>query len=653
MRKNKRFNTAAVILAAMLAFSGVGTAFADPVGDTVIEEIVSIEGDSAEIQEESAEEETAEAVEAAEEETAEAVEEETPEDVEAAEEETTEAAEEETAEAAEEETAEAAEEETAEAAEEETAEAAEEETAEAAEEETAETAEEETAEAVEKETAPVSGEEIPPKEQVELIDNGMASIVEQKLEIQSMSLTITDNSPNGVNLKWDDLYDRDYYLLYRNGVEIKNTTYHVVTDYLIEEGVNTYYVEAYKNGSVYARSPVKSINYVLPKTITLNADKSFKQKYLDISWNHYISDAKYDILYRNDEQIFTQPSSPDHIITYKDYDLENGELYAYYVVAVNASGEEISRSNTSMIMFNVVNITAVGNTTKGVVVYWDGTPAASSYSLTRRKEKTDGPDNPGEWDGDDDPSYMYVEGVKGTSYTFPLDNLTSGNLYEYWIEAYTGVGEKLCEDCFVKRYIGTTTMKAPTCTAKGLRVSWPKVPGAKKYVIMRSAGAGAPNWKYLTTVTATNAAEQVFNNNGTFTPGKWYAYTVRAIGEENPYNDDTSYGGQPAGRSVRYREPVRVTKLQSISAGVRATFTSVKAGYTYGLYRAPVTNGTVGSYTRVAPVTSTTVGKDVWITDKTAVNGRGYSYYVRCLSKDLAVPLSSYANEMKITYRKP
>ena len=619
MRKKRRFNTLAIILAAMLAFSGAGTSLAEPAGDTAIEEIVSMEDDSAEIPEEAAEEETAEVVETVEEEAAEAVEEETAEAVETAEEETAEAVE-----------------------------AVEEETAEAV-----EAVEEETAEAAEEETAPVSGEEIPPAEQVEIIDNGMVSIVEQKLEIQSMSLTITDNSPNGVNLIWDDLYDRDYYLLYRNGVEIKNTTYHVVTDYLIEEGTNTYYVEAYKNGSVYARSPVKSINYVLPKTITLKADKSFKQKYLDISWNHYISDAKYDILYRNDEQIFKQPSNPDHTITYKDYDLENGGLYIYYVVAVNASGEEISRSNTAMTMYSVVNITAVGNTTKGVVVYWDGTPAASSYSLTRRKEKTDGPDNPGEWDDDDDPSYMYVEGVEGTSYTFPLDNLTSGNLYEYWIEAYTGTGVKLCEDCFVKRYIGTTTMKAPTCTAKGLRVSWPKVPGAKKYVILRSVGAGAPNWKYLTTVTATNAAEQVFNNNGTFTPGKWYAYTVRAIGEENPYNDDTSYGGQPAGRSVRYREPVKVTKLQSISTGVRATFTSVSAGYTYGLYRAPVTNGTVGSYTRVAAVTSTTVGKDVWITDKTAVNGRGYSYYVRCLSKDLAVPLSSYANEMKITYRKP
>ena len=53
MRKRRRWNKLAVLLAAMLAFSSVGTtAFADPAGAAVIEEL---EEESSEIIEEDAE----------------------------------------------------------------------------------------------------------------------------------------------------------------------------------------------------------------------------------------------------------------------------------------------------------------------------------------------------------------------------------------------------------------------------------------------------------------------------------------------------------------------------------------------------------------------------------------------------------------------
>ena len=288
--------------------------------------------------------------------------------------------------------------------------------------------------------------------------------------------------------------------------------------------------------------------------------------------------------------------------------------------------------------FVPVKITAAANTTSGVAISWSPDSRAAYYKVYRshRNEGSTEPDNRVELGSN----------IQGSSFVVSSKGLTSGEVYQYEVQAYKA-GTLLSEDVIVKRYIGATTMNAPTCTAKGLRVTQPKVKGAQKYVIYRHSGAGAPDWKYLTSVNATDETTQVYNNNSTFEPGGWYAYTVRAIGVDN------TYGGQPAGRSVRYREPVKITKVQSTSSGVRATFTSVAAGYTYGLYRAPVTGGIVGTYTRVATVVNASVGKDVWITDTTAVNGKGYSYYVRCLSRDLAVPLSSYANNLKITYKKP
>ena len=296
----------------------------------------------------------------------------------------------------------------------------------------------------------------------------------------------------------------------------------------------------------------------------------------------------------------------------------------------------VTNSCTVYVSSPSIHINYFANTSKGVLLGWDAVPGATEYVVARMIY------------GDESTAESVGAGITTNSFLAPLDGLVSGALYEYEVYALKD-GVPICDtsDCWY--YVGTTTMNAPTCTAKGLRVTWPKVDWAQKYVVFRHIGTGTPSWKYVTTVTATSAAAQEYRTTSTagLVPGQWYAYTVRAIGEMD------TYGGQPAGRSVRYREPVKTTKLQSISTGVRATFTSVAAGFTYGLYRAPVTGETVGSYSLVSTVTNSSVGKDVWITDTSAVSGKKYSYYVRCLSKDKKVPLSSFANTMQITYKKP
>ena len=63
----------------------------------------------------------------------------------------------------------------------------------------------------------------------------------------------------------------------------------------------------------------------------------------------------------------------------------------------------------------------------------------------------------------------------------------------------------------------------------------------------------------------------------------------------------------------------------------------------------------IGNLTRDPELrtTSTGVNTSVQVTDTTAVSGKGYSYCVRCMSKDKKVPLSSYKNTLMITYKKP
>lgn len=194
-------------------------------------------------------------------------------------------------------------------------------------------------------------------------------------------------------------------------------------------------------------------------------------------------------------------------------------------------------------------------------------------------------------------------------------------------------------------------MNAPTCTAQGLRVTWAKVEGAVKYEVYRFIGAGTPTWKKVATVDATDDALQVYNESVKASEsGKWYAYTVRAIAS------DTTKGAQPGGRSVRYRAPVQTTKVENTASGVKVTFNTVDAGYTYMLYRSTKNaNGTWSAYEKIdyKCYVYNEASRSKTITDTTAKAGQAYRYYVRCMSKDLAVPLSSFKNYKEIQYKKP
>ena len=719
MRKKRRFNTLAIILAVMLAFSGVGTAFAEPAGSTAIEEIVSVEGDSAEIVEEEAEAAEEVTVEAAEENTVEAVEEDaaevteedaaevTEEDAaEAVEEEVTEVAEEDAAEVVEEDAAEVTEEDAAEVAEEDAAEVTEEDAAEVTEEdasesaeiesteaveeepaggveeESAEAVEEETTEAVEEETTGAAAEEsteaaaeesteAAAEESTEAVEEE-SSVITQMTRLEAPTITLdayVDIVYGWIYLSWKSVDGADKYIIYRDGSVLseEGSSAGAYYDGDVVNGVTySYYISAYDStGNLICKSSSVSATYRISIDLSTPDVEDYYVS-LDFNWADGIDDYQ---LWRNGIYLSTKSYWLDEYSGgFWDYTLTSSGTYIYEVVGFDKNGNEICKSNPRTVTWTApeggikpLKIQDVGNTTKGVSIYWQPDDRAEDsreqyYEFYRSRQLMNGRTE----------DRKYISRFDVSPAVTPLDGLISGELYNYEAHAFVylhrniyaqdeyDVYGEIAVDSFVKRYIGTTTMKAPTCTAKGLRVSWPKVKGAKKYVIFRSVGAGTPDWKYLTTVTATEDATQVYNSNGAFTPGGWYAFTVRAIGEDNPFNpNDTCYGGQPAGRSVLYRQPVKVTKLQSIQSGVRATFTSVTAGYTYGLYRAKVTGSTVGSYSLVSTVTNASVGRDVWITDKTAENGTQYSYYVRCLSSDKKTPLSSYANTMTITYKKP
>ena len=282
------------------------------------------------------------------------------------------------------------------------------------------------------------------------------------------------------------------------------------------------------------------------------------------------------------------------------------------------------------------------NTSQGIIVQWKAVedPDLKDYTLYRSESGKN------EW------ALVNEHFTETRIIDTAVTDLKSGSRYDYKVTVTKKSGNTYDGQRDGWYYLGVTTMNAPTCTKAGVRVTWPKVEGATKYVVMRSIGAGTPKWKYLTTVAATEDAEQTLNTKAGES-GSWYAYTVRAVYTDENGND--IYGGQPAGRSILYRAPVKVVKADNIFSGVRVTFKTVKAGYTYRLYRSEFENGKWSAYEKVMDLVKTYTGEaqNVWIYDKTAESGKSYKYYVRCVSKDGKVPLSSYDNELWIRYVKP
>ena len=307
---------------------------------------------------------------------------------------------------------------------------------------------------------------------------------------------------------------------------------------------------------------------------------------------------------------------------------------AYTVLPENLS-ESMTLTDTAPVWYTAPVLNSISNRSAGVAFSWKPAEGVSRYRVFRKE-------GAGEYRKLKDTaavSILDTAVTSGVSYTYTVsclseDGKTAGNKNE--------AGRKIS-------FLATPAVNAPTSAAAGVRVSWPTVPGASKYVILRHTGTGTPTWKWLKTVTAGTGSSQSYTDTSKdIRSGSWYAYTIRAI------NAEGTYSGQVGGRSIKYLAPVELTKVQSISTGVRLIFTNIEGGYTYRLYRSTKTGGKFGPYEKITDLTKVWNGypQNVWIQDTTAKAGTTCRYYVRCVSKDGKVPLSSYKNTMEITCPK-
>lgn len=168
-----------------------------------------------------------------------------------------------------------------------------------------------------------------------------------------------------------------------------------------------------------------------------------------------------------------------------------------------------------------------------------------------------------------------------------------------------------------------TGLKA-SATTNSVTLRWDKDAKASGYQIFRDTGKG---WKHLKFRASANNSYTV----ASLARGKSYRFAVR------PYYDKDGvryYGNRVA---VAAKTPYSVKApalptLKNTKSGVRITFSRVSGAAKYRIFR----KEGKGSWKKIADTTGNA------FTDKSAVNGRTYTYTVRCITLDGKAYTSSF-----------
>lgn len=158
--------------------------------------------------------------------------------------------------------------------------------------------------------------------------------------------------------------------------------------------------------------------------------------------------------------------------------------------------------------------------------------------------------------------------------------------------------------------LATPALSGASVVYGGVKVSWGKVSGARKYRVFRKEGSSG--WKKLVDTTAVTYTDKKV------TSGTKYTYTVRCISSDGKtFTSDYN----TTGKAVTYVAAPAVSKLQNVNTGTKLTWKAVK-GATY--YRVFVKSGSSWKTLGDTKSTSYTATK--------RTGGTKYTYTVRALN---------------------
>ena len=244
------------------------------------------------------------------------------------------------------------------------------------------------------------------------------------------------------------------------------------------------------------------------------------------------------------------------------------------------------------------------NTIKGMKVTWNAVDGAMKYDLYKRLGT--------------ESTWTYVTTTTGTSYA---DNNapSAGSYYVYTVKAYNIIdtpSDYVRANCATVQRVVAPYTKAANALG-GINVTWGKVAGANKYVVLRRIGTET-TWETLYTTTGTSFLDKNVK------PGVYYLYSIRAV-------NGTGYSEYDINKRITVQRVVApYTNTVNVVNGVNVTWGKVAGAAKYGIYRR-VGGSSVWSLVGTTTGTSfvdrnVNVGK-YYIYSIRAINNTGYSAF--------------------------
>ncbi len=169
-------------------------------------------------------------------------------------------------------------------------------------------------------------------------------------------------------------------------------------------------------------------------------------------------------------------------------------------------GKVIKTGKIKQLKCSKVTLKKVENTTSGVKITWGKVKGGDSYEVYRKISGG---------------SYSKISTTKNTYYTDK--KAKSGKKYYYYVKAKNEAGLSSASSSKSILYLADSTLKTPTSTKSGVKLTWSKVTGAEGYVVYRKTGDGS--YSKLATVKGST---KVTYTDKSAKKGKTYTYKIKA-----------------------------------------------------------------------------------------------------------------------------
>ncbi len=316
------------------------------------------------------------------------------------------------------------------------------------------------------------------------------------------------NANSYVKVTWGTVKGADIYRVYRKTGAgdyeyIGSTTNKYFNDKKAGAGKTCRYIVKAKNEAGYSEASaslaVKHIDEPTLKSIENSAYGVL------IKWGKVTGAEKYNV-YRKVSGGEYQYIGATSKTYYTDKTAKSGTKY-YYAIRAKRD-DSISSQSASLSKYYLADPTlkSIANTGYGVKITWGKVTGAEKYNVYRKVSGG---------------TYKYIGATSNTYYTDKTAK--SGTKYYYAIRAKKGETVSALSSAKSIYHLADTTLKNPTSTTSGIKLSWSKVTGAEGYIIYRKTGSGS-----YTKLKTEKGVSNLSYTDTSAKKGKKYTYKVKA-----------------------------------------------------------------------------------------------------------------------------